>query len=165
MNICLLVDFENIERGTRQAGYGRFDVGVVMDALRRRGSVRVARAYADFARDRYYAEHARDLLRDGVAAVQLSSSRGEKVKNGADIALAVDGVSLAHSSPFIDTFVILSADVDFVPLLFRLKELGKTVWFCGIEEIMGTPPFLRRRIHQLRHAVSHCRRASDGSGL
>ena len=68
-NICVLIDFENIERGSRQIGYGRFDVGVVMDALRRRGNVRVARAYADFTR---YPEHARDLLRDGVAATRES---------------------------------------------------------------------------------------------
>ena len=57
MNICVLIDFENIERGTRQAGYGRFDVGVVMSALRRRGNVRVARAYADFSRDQIGRAH------------------------------------------------------------------------------------------------------------
>ena len=134
-NICVLIDFENIERGSRQIGYGRFDVGVVMDALRRRGNVRVARAYADFTR---YPEHARDLLRDGVAAMQLSSSERGKLKNGADIALAVDAITLAQTCPFLDTFVVLSADVDFVPLLFRLREMGKTVWFCSVEEITST---------------------------
>ena len=134
-NICVLIDFENIERGSRQIGYGRFDVGVVMDALRRRGNVRVARAYADFTR---YPEHARDLLRDGVAAMQLSSSERGKLKNGADIALAVDAITLAQTCAFLDTFVVLSADVDFVPLLFRLREMGKTVWFCSVEEITST---------------------------
>jgi uncharacterized LabA/DUF88 family protein len=134
-NICVLIDFENIERGSRQIGYGRFDVGVVMDALRRRGNVRVARAYADFTR---YPEHARDLLRDGVASMQLSSSERGKLKNGADIALAVDAITLAQTCPFLDTFVVLSADVDFVPLLFRLREMGKTVWFCSVEEITST---------------------------
>jgi hypothetical protein len=134
-NICVLIDFENIERGTRQVGYGRFDPGLVLNHLRKRGNVRVARAYADFTR---YPDHTRDLLREGVASMQLSSSERGKLKNGADIALAVDGVTMAHNSPFLDTFVVLSADVDFVPLLFRLRELGKAVWFCGVEEITST---------------------------
>jgi uncharacterized LabA/DUF88 family protein len=134
-NICILIDFENIERGTRQCGYGSFDITLVMNSLRKKGQVKVARAYADFTR---FPDESRDLLREGIASVQLSSSDRGKSKNGADIALAVDAVALACTQSWLDTFVVLSADVDFAPLLFKLRELGKNVWFCGVEEITST---------------------------
>lgn len=126
-NLCVLIDFENIATGCEKEGLGRFDVRAVMRRLKDKGRILVARAYADWGR---WSRFKQDLVEEGVSMMELTA-HGMQAKNRADIALAVDAMELAYTREFIDTFVILSGDSDFTPLVLRLKELNKRVLGLG----------------------------------
>jgi len=126
-NIAVLIDFENIAAGSEREGLGKFDIALLMDRFKDKGRILVARSYADWGR---YAKHKQALTREGIALFELSS-HGGNAKNRADIALVVDGMELAHTKPYVDTFVLVSGDSDFTPLITKLKELNKWVIGCG----------------------------------
>lgn len=126
-NICVLIDFENIAAGTEKAQLGKFNIDAVMNRLKERGRILIARAYGDWGR---YAKFKQDLLRAGVAMMELTSYRGQD-KNRADIALVVDAMELAFSRDHIDTYVLLSGDSDFTPLVMKLREFNKHVIGVG----------------------------------
>lgn len=126
-NLTVLIDFENIVAGTEKEGLGRFDINLVFRRLKDKGRIMVARAYADWGR---FARFKSTLLEQGVTMMELTS-HGMHDKNRADIALVVDAMELAFTRPHLDTFVVLSGDSDFTPLVLRLKELNKRVIGCG----------------------------------
>jgi uncharacterized protein (TIGR00288 family) len=126
-NLCVLIDFENVAAGTEKEGYGRFDIRLVMRRLKDKGRILVARSYGDWGR---FAKFKQSLLEQGITMVELTSYRGQD-KNRADIAMVVDAMELAFTRAYLDTFVILSGDSDFTPLVTRLKELNKHVIGIG----------------------------------
>jgi uncharacterized protein (TIGR00288 family) len=126
-NLALLIDFENIATGCEKEGLGRFDVRVVMRRFKDKGRILVARAYADWGRWNRFKQ---DLTTEGVAMFELSH-HGMQAKNRADIALVVDAMELVFTRDFLDTYIIMSGDSDFTPLVMRLKELNKRVIGCG----------------------------------
>ena len=125
--LAVLIDFENIATGCEKEGLGRFDVRIVMRRLKDKGRILVSRSYADWGR---WSRFKLDLVHEGVTMCELTS-HGMQSKNRADIALAVDAMELAYTRTYVDTFVILSGDSDFTPLVMRLKELNKRVIGCG----------------------------------
>ena len=126
-NICVLIDFENISAGCEKERLGRFDIQAVMNRLKDKGRILEARAYGDWGR---YARHKGQLLEAGVQMQELPSYGGHD-KNRADIALVVDAMDLVYRRDFIDTYVILSGDSDFTPLVMRLRSLNKRVVGIG----------------------------------
>ena len=126
-NLCVLMDFENIAAGAEREGYGRFDTSLVMTRLKEKGRVLIARSYGDWGR---FAKYKQAMLENGIQSVELTSYRSQE-KNRADIALAVDAMELAFSRNYIDTFVLLSGDSDFTPLVMRLRELNRRVIGIG----------------------------------
>jgi len=126
-NICVLIDFENIAAGTEREGLGRFDIKAVMRRLKDKGRILSSRAYGDWGR---FAKYKQGLLEAGVTMVELTSYRGAE-KNRADIALVVDAMEWAFTREHFDTFVLLSGDSDFTPLVQRLKEMNKRVIGIG----------------------------------
>jgi uncharacterized protein (TIGR00288 family) len=125
--LCVLIDFENIAAGTEKEGLGRFDIKAVLRRLKDKGRILVSRSYGDWGR---FAKFKQKLLEQSVTMVELTSYRGQD-KNRADIALVVDAMELVYTRPYIDTFVLLSGDSDFTPLVQRLKELDKRVIGIG----------------------------------
>ncbi len=126
-NLAVLIDFENIATGCDKEGLGRFDVRLVMRRLKDKGRILTARSYADWGRFNRFKV---DQMHEGITMVELTS-HGMQEKNRADIALAVDAMEIAYTRSYIDTFVVLSGDSDFTPLVMRLKELNKRVIGCG----------------------------------
>lgn len=126
-NLCVLIDFENIAAGTEKEGLGRFNIRAVMRRLKDKGRILVTRAYGDWGR---FAKFKQGLLEQGVQMMELTSYRGQD-KNRADIALVVDAMELAFTRDYLDTYVLLSGDSDFTPLVMRLKELNKRVIGIG----------------------------------
>ncbi len=126
-NLAVLIDFENIATGTDKEGLGRFDILAVFRRLQDKGRIVVARSYADWGR---FSRFKQTLTEQGVTMVELTS-HGMQDKNRADIALVVDAMELAFTRDYIDTFVVLSGDSDFTPLVLRLKELNKRVMGIG----------------------------------
>ncbi len=125
--LCVLIDFENIAAGTEKEGLGQFDIRAVVRRLKDKGRILVNRSYGDWGR---FARFKQRLLEQGVTMVELTSYRGQE-KNRADIALVVDAMEIAFTRDYIDTFVLMSGDSDFTPLVMRLKELDRRVIGIG----------------------------------
>src|SRR6476659_294493 len=121
--------FENIGIGLNQRR-DRFDIVKVVERLVEKGKLVVKKAYADWSR---FAQDTAPLHEAAIGLIEIPR-RGQTGKNSADIRLVVDAMDLAYSKEHIDTFVIVSGDSDFSPLVSKLKELGKHVIGLGLAE-------------------------------
>lgn len=126
-NLCVLIDFENIAAGTERENLGKFNVQLVLNRLKEKGRILISRAYGDWGR---FANFKQRLLQQGVSMMELTSFRGQD-KNRADIALVVDAMELAFTREHITTYVLLSGDSDFTPLVMKLREFNKKVIGIG----------------------------------
>ena len=128
-NLALFCDFENIALGVRDAKYSKFDIGPVLERLLLKGSIVTKKAYCDWDRYKQYKagmhEAAFELIE--IPHVKMSG------KNSADIRMVVDALDLCYTKEHIDTFVIISGDSDFSPLVSKLRENAKTVIGVGVK--------------------------------
>jgi uncharacterized protein (TIGR00288 family) len=121
-SLAVFVDFENLALGF-QNRHSRFDIRRVLQRLVEKGKIIVKKGYADWSR---YADYKRQLHESGLELIEIPR-RAMTGKNSADIRLCVDAMDLCYSKEHIDTFVIVSGDSDFSPLVAKLKENGKRV--------------------------------------
>ena len=121
--LAMFVDFENLALGFRDRSRHRFEISKVLQRLVEKGKVIVKKAYADWGP---YQDYKAAFHEAGLELIDIPK-RGQAGKNSADIRLCVDAVDLCYSKQHIDTFVILSGDSDFSPLVSKLKENGKHV--------------------------------------
>jgi uncharacterized LabA/DUF88 family protein len=128
--LALFCDFENIALGVRDSGYKVFDIRLVLERLLLKGSIVTKKAYCDW--DRY------KTFKPGMheAAFELIEIPHVKMsgKNSADIRMVVDALDLCYTKEHIDTFVIISGDSDFSPLVSKLRENAKTVIGVGVKQ-------------------------------
>lgn len=132
--LALFIDFENIARGIRQHHLEeRVDLRAILGELEEKGRILIKRSYADWG---YFKDYRSDLLQQGIEPVQVfaASRDREGWKNGADIRIAIDAIETAFRFPEITDFVIASGDSDFLSLVNRLRENGKTVWGVGLKD-------------------------------
>src|SRR5437773_238970 len=127
--LAVFIDFENLALGF-QGRRDRFEIDRVLERLVEKGKIVAKRAYADWSRFGLYTAPLHE------AAIELVEipKRAQTGKNSADIHLVVDAMDLAHSKEHIDTFVIVSGDSDFSPLVSKLKENGKHVIGLGAQD-------------------------------
>jgi uncharacterized LabA/DUF88 family protein len=135
LQIAVFIDFENIALGLRDDSPA-FEVRRILDRLLEKGKVIAMVAYADWHRFR---SHTRSLHENGIELIEIPR-RESTGKNSADIRLVVDAMDLSWSKEHIDTFVIVSGDSDFSPLVSKLKENGKHVIGLGMKK--STSPLL-----------------------
>src|SRR5215472_17813710 len=128
-SLAIFVDFENLALGF-QNRRERFDIHRVLERLVEKGKIVAKKAYADWSR---FGAYTAGLHEAAIELVEIPR-RGMSGKNSADIRLVVDAIDLAYSKDHIDTFVIVSGDSDFSPLVSKLKELGKHVIGLGMTE-------------------------------
>jgi uncharacterized protein (TIGR00288 family) len=141
-NIAVFVDYDNIEIGVKSTLSREFAVGVVLDALKERGQIVAKFAYANWSRQE---GATRQMAENAVQMVQrIPSPRGDK--NGADINLALDALEMAFTHSHVNAFAIVSGDSDFVPLVNKLKEYGKTVFIVGGKAFTST--ILQQNCHE-----------------
>ena len=141
-NIAVFVDYDNIEIGVKSTLSREFSVGVVLDALKERGQIVAKFAYANWSRQE---GATRQMAENAVQMVQrIPSPRGDK--NGADINLALDALEMAFTHAHVNAFAIVSGDSDFVPLVNKLKEYGKTVFIVGGKAFTST--ILQQNCHE-----------------
>jgi uncharacterized protein (TIGR00288 family) len=124
----VFLDFENLALGFRD-GNTKFDIARVLDRLVEKGNIVVKRAYADWRR---FSDSTNALQEAAFELLQIPSRRLTG-KNSADMRLCVDIMDLCYSKAHVDTFVIVSGDSDFSPLVSKLKENGKTVIGLGMK--------------------------------
>ena len=129
-SLAVLIDFENLAMGFPAGQKEAFDIDRVLDRLLEKGKVVVKVAYADWSRFRAYVN---ELHEAGIELIEIPK-RKMTGKNSADIRLVVDAMDLSYSKDHIDTFVIVSGDSDFSPLVGKLKENGKSVIGLGMRD-------------------------------
>jgi uncharacterized protein (TIGR00288 family) len=127
--LALYVDHENVAIGARDIGY-RFDPKPLLDALAERGRLITRRAYADW---NLFREDRRGMVDANVELIEIPQRSDSVRKNAADIQMAVDAMELALTRDFVSTFVIVSGDSDFTPLVSKLRELNKRVIGVGLK--------------------------------
>jgi uncharacterized protein (TIGR00288 family) len=129
-NLAVFIDFENLAMGFEGRKDVAFDIRRVLDRLVEKGKVLVKVAYCDWNRFRQYTT---PLHEAGIELIEIPK-RSMTGKNSADIRLVVDAMDLSYGKEHIDTFVIVSGDSDFSPLVGKLKENGKYVIGLGMRE-------------------------------
>ena len=142
VNIAVFVDYDNIEIGLKTTLRREFDVSYALDALKERGDIVAKFAYANWGRQE---GATRQMAENAVQMVQrIPSPRGDK--NGADINLALDALEMAFTHSHVNAFAIVSGDSDFIPLVNKLKEYGKTVFVVGGKAFTST--ILQQNCHE-----------------
>jgi uncharacterized protein (TIGR00288 family) len=127
--MAVFVDLENLALGARDAKYPSFDIEKVLERLLLKGHIVVKKAYCDFDR---YKEFKRGLHEAAFELIEIPHVR-QSGKNSADIRMVVDALDLCYTKGHVDTFVILSGDSDFSPLVSKLRENAKTVIGVGVK--------------------------------
>ncbi|MGA8599667.1 MAG: NYN domain-containing protein [Bryobacteraceae bacterium] len=142
LNIAVFVDYDNIEIGLKSTLRRDFDVSLPLSALKERGDIVAKFAYANWGRQE---GATRQMAESAVQMVQrIPSPRGDK--NGADINLALDALEMAFTHAHVNAFAIVSGDSDFIPLVNKLKEYGKTVFVVGGKGFTST--ILQQNCHE-----------------
>jgi uncharacterized protein (TIGR00288 family) len=129
-NMALFCDFENIALGVRDAKYAQFDIKKVLERLLLKGSIVVKKAYCDWER---YKEFKATMHEAAFELIEIPHVR-QSGKNSADIRMVVDALDLCYTKAHVDTFVIISGDSDFSPLVSKLRENNKYVIGIGVKD-------------------------------
>src|SRR5580698_10442969 len=127
--MAVFLDLENIALGALDANYPRFEIQKVLERLLLKGHIVVKKAYCDFDR---YKVFKRDLHEAAFELIEIPHLR-QSGKNSADIRMVVDALDLCYTKGHVDTFVIISGDSDFSPLVSKLRENAKTVIGIGVK--------------------------------
>ena len=127
--MAVFLDLENIALGARDASYPAFEISKVLERLLLKGHIVVKKAYCDFDR---YKTFKRDLHEAAFEMIEIPHLR-QSGKNSADIRMVVDALDLCYTKGHVDTFVIISGDSDFSPLVSKLRENAKTVIGVGVK--------------------------------
>lgn len=128
-SMAIFCDFENVALGVRDAKYPQFDIRKILERLLLKGNIVVKKAYADWGR---YRECRAGLHEASFELIEIPHVRISG-KNSADIRMVVDALDLCYTKSHVDTFVIISGDSDFSPLVSKLRENNKTVIGVGVE--------------------------------
>src|SRR4030081_129335 len=128
-NMAVFCDFENVALGVREAKYAQFDISKVLERLLLKGSIVVKKAYCDWDR---YKEFKAPMHEAAFEMIEIPHVR-QSGKNSADIRMVVDALDLCYTKEHVDTFVIVSGDSDFSPLVSKLRENAKTVIGVGVK--------------------------------
>src|SRR5207253_2046197 len=129
-NMALFCDFENLALGVRDAKYAQFDMQKVLERLLLKGSIVVKKAYCDWERYRGFKATMHEANFELIEIPHVRQSG----KNSADIRLVVDALDLCYTKSHVDTFVIISGDSDFSPLVSKLRENNKQVIGVGVKQ-------------------------------
>ncbi|OBS09154.1 hypothetical protein Thpro_021482 [Acidihalobacter prosperus] len=128
--MAVFCDFENVALGARDARYARFEMREILERLLLKGNIVVKKAYCDWER---YKEYKAAMHEAAFELIEIPHVR-QSGKNSADIRMVVDALDLCYTKAHLDTFVIVSGDSDFSPLVSKLRENNKVVIGVGVKE-------------------------------
>src|SRR4249919_6509 len=128
-SMAVFCDFENVALGVRDAKYDKFDIAKVLERLLLKGSIVVKKAYCDWER---YKEFKASMHEASFELIEIPHLRMSG-KNSADIRMVVDALDLCYTKSHVDTFVVVSGDSDFSPLVSKLRENNKIVIGVGVK--------------------------------
>src|SRR5438270_1388850 len=157
-SLAVFIDFENLALGF-QGRRDRFEIARVLERLVEKGKIVAKKAYADWSR---FLSYTAPLHEAAIELIEIPR-RGQSGKNSADIRLCVDAMDLAYSKEHINTFVVVSGDSDFSPLVSKLNELGKHVIGLGMQE--STSDLLRDNCDEFIYYEDLGRQSDLPSGM
>ena len=128
-NLAVFCDFENVALGVRDAKYAPFDMDKILERLLLKGNIIVKKAYCDWDR---YKDYKPAMHEASFELIEIPHVR-QSGKNSADIRMVVDALDLCYTKSHVDTFVIISGDSDFSPLVSKLRENNKLVIGVGVK--------------------------------
>ena len=128
-NMAVFCDFENIAIGVREAKFSKFDIKKVLERLLVKGSIVVKKAYCDWER---YKDFKPPMHEAAFELIEIPHVR-QSGKNSADIRMVVDALDLCYTKKHVETFVIISGDSDFSPLVSKLRENNKEAIGIGVK--------------------------------
>lgn len=128
-NLAVFCDFENVALGVRDCRFAQFDINKVLERLLLKGNIVVKKAYCDWDR---YKEFKTGMHEAAFELIEIPHVR-QSGKNSADIRMVVDALDLCYTKAHVDTFVIVSGDSDFSPLVSKLRENNKNVIGVGVK--------------------------------
>jgi len=128
-NLAVFCDFENVALGVRDAKYAQFDMDKILERLLLKGNIIVKKAYCDWDR---YKDYKPAMHEASFELIEIPHVR-QSGKNSADIRMVVDALDLCYTKSHVDTFVIISGDSDFSPLVSKLRENNKLVIGVGVK--------------------------------
>jgi uncharacterized protein (TIGR00288 family) len=128
-NLAVFCDFENVALGVQDAKYAKFDINKILERLLVKGSIVVKKAYCDWER---YKSFKATMHEAAFELIDIPHVR-QSGKNSADIRMVVDALDLCYTKSHVNTFVIISGDSDFSPLVSKLRENAKTVIGVGVK--------------------------------
>lgn len=129
-NMAVFCDFENVALGVRDANYAAFNIQKVLERLLLKGNIVVKKAYCDWDR---YKDFKAAMHEAAFELIEIPHVR-QSGKNSADIRMVVDALDLCYTKLHLDTFVIISGDSDFSPLVSKLRENNKLVIGVGVKQ-------------------------------
>jgi uncharacterized protein (TIGR00288 family) len=129
-NMAVFCDFENVALGVEDAKYAAFDIQKVLERLLLKGNIVVKKAYCDWER---YKKFKAVMHEAAFELIEIPHVR-QSGKNSADIRMVVDALDLCYTKSHVDTFVIVSGDSDFSPLVSKLRENNKIVIGVGVKQ-------------------------------
>lgn len=127
--MAVFCDFENVAIGVRDSKYSQFDIALVLERLLLKGNIVVKKAYCDWER---YQDFKSTMHEASFELIEIPHVR-QSGKNSADIRMVVDALDLCYTKEHVDTFVVISGDSDFSPLVSKLRENNKTVIGVGVK--------------------------------
>jgi uncharacterized LabA/DUF88 family protein len=130
LSMAVFCDFENVALGVRDANYDKFDIKPVLERLLLKGSIVVKKAYCDWDR---YKSFKGTMHEANFELIEIPHVR-QSGKNSADIRMVVDALDLCYTKAHVNTFVIISGDSDFSPLVSKLRENAKQVIGVGVKQ-------------------------------
>jgi uncharacterized protein (TIGR00288 family) len=128
-NMAVFCDFENIALGVQDEKYDKFSIKTVLEKLLVKGSIVVKKAYCDWER---YKSYKAGMHEAAFELIEIPHVR-QSGKNSADIRMVVDALDLCYTKAHVDTFVVISGDSDFSPLVSKLRENNKRVIGVGVK--------------------------------
>jgi uncharacterized LabA/DUF88 family protein len=138
-DLAVFIDWENIYISTVSEYNSKPNVSAILEKVREYGRIVSATAYADWT-DGDFRDAPPTLYSNGISPRYISAryfpgGRSQKRRtNSIDVMLAVECSDFLHTHPQVDTYVLVTGDGDFIPLVSLLRSRGKTVVVLGVSE-------------------------------
>ena len=138
-DLAVFIDWENIYISTVSEYNSKPNVSAILEKAREYGRIVSATAYADWT-DGDFRDAPPTLYSNGISPRYISAryfpgGRSQKRRtNSIDVMLAVECSDFLHTHPQVDTYVLVTGDGDFIPLVSLLRSRGKTVVVLGVSE-------------------------------
>jgi uncharacterized LabA/DUF88 family protein len=138
-DLAIFIDWENIYISTVTEYKSKPNVSAILEKAREYGRIVSAAAYADWT-DGDFRQAPPTLYSNGISPRYISAryfpgGKSQKRRtNSIDVMLAVECSDFLHDHPQVDTYVLVTGDGDFIPLVSLLRSKGKNVVVIGVSE-------------------------------